>query len=98
MQYVFADTDNVGSKRAFHRLALLLPTLNVHIVRADVGNSTVPEETYPQFEAIVKHATHIRIPGAGHLIAQEKPHELAQEITGYLKTLEKGALGLRARL
>ena len=74
------------------------PTLNVHIIRADVGQSTVPEEAYPQFEAIVKHASHTRIPGAGHLIAQEKPHELALEITGYLKTLEKGALGLKAKL
>lgn len=58
----------------------------------------MPEESYPQFEAIVKHATHTRIPGAGHLIAQEMPHELALEITGYLKTLEKGTLGLQAKL
>jgi pimeloyl-ACP methyl ester carboxylesterase len=50
----------------------------------------------------VPHASHTRIKNAGHLIAQEKPQELAEEITGYLKDLamskQSRSRGARARL
>jgi pimeloyl-ACP methyl ester carboxylesterase len=59
----------------------------------------VPEESYPAFHEIVKHASHTRIPGAGHLIPQELPNQLAAELVGYLKNLDKSAfLGVKAKL
>jgi pimeloyl-ACP methyl ester carboxylesterase len=70
----------------------------VHIIRADVGLSTIPEESYPAFHDIVKHATHTRITGAAHLIAQERPKELTDELVGYLQSLENSKAGIKAKL
>ena len=63
----------------------LPPTINVHIIRADVGNSTIPEDWYEPFHMQCKHATHTRIPGSQHLIAQDRPKELAYEIARWLQ-------------
>lgn len=81
--YVYADAENYGSKRAFHRLALIPSSTPVHIVRGDVGLSVIPEDVYPAFIDIAKHATHARITESGHLVAQEKPKELAEELARY---------------
>lgn len=81
---MYADAENYGSKRAFHRLALIPRSLGLHIVRGDVGQSVIPEDVYPAFREISKHATHARVKNAGHLIAQEKPKGLAAELARYL--------------
>ena len=83
-------------------MSYLPPSIDVHIIRADVGRSTIPEDSYGPFRSVVPHASHTRIKNAGHLIAQEKPQELAEEITGYLKDLamskQSRSRGARARL
>lgn len=87
--YVYADPDTVGSKRAFHRLSYLPASLPIHTIRGDIGHSVIPEEISADFERQVKHATHSRVKGAGHLITQEKPVELGEIIARYLsKTFE----------
>ena len=88
--YVYADVDNHGSKRAFHRLAYLPSSIHAFIVRADVGLSTVPEETFDDFRKIVKNAKHARVANAAHLVVQEKPKELALLIGAFFREVENG--------
>lgn len=77
---VFADPGTAASRRAEARLSTLPPTLPVHFVLADVDRSVIPKEQVKKVVGRVKHATETRIGGAGHLIAQEKPRELAEAI------------------
>lgn len=96
--HVFNDGDNYGSKRAFTRLAWLPRSLNVHIIRAAKGQSTIPDESYSSFYEVIKHATHIRLRNTGHLIAQEKPKYLADELVRYLEAIEESKRSLKAKL
>lgn len=77
----------VGARRASSRLYDLTPSLPVHFLLADVGRSVLDEPSIEHMLTRVPHATHTRVEGAAHLIAQEKPRETAEGIAKVLRRL-----------
>lgn len=77
----------VGARRASARLYTITPSLPVHFLLADVGRSVLDEPSIAQTLAQIPQATHARVEGAGHLIAQEKPKETAEGIARVLRRL-----------
>ncbi|KAL8281173.1 hypothetical protein RQP46_006531 [Phenoliferia psychrophenolica] len=82
---VFADPMASSSRRAFSRLHTLPAELPVHFVFADEGRSVLKEEYLRDLLKEIKHASFARVKGAGHLVAQERPRETAEEMAAFLR-------------
>lgn len=74
-----------SSRRAYSRLHMLPAELPVHFIFAEEGRSVHPESSLRDILAQVKHATHARVNGAGHLLVHERPKETAEAIAAVLK-------------
>lgn len=84
LQLVFADPGASMSSRAFMRLPSIPSNLPVHFVFAADGRSVL--SSGPMIGRVmeqVKHATMVQV-DAGHLVPQEKPAMLADELVRFL--------------
>lgn len=97
-QLVFADPACHASRRAHARLTALRADLPVHFILADVGRSVLPEIGIAALLGQVPHATHTRVEGAGHLVAQERPGEVGRVVGDCLGRWFGRAGGARAKL
>ncbi|SCV72099.1 BQ2448_4793 [Microbotryum intermedium] len=82
---VFGDLTGGAARRAAGRLALLPSTLPVHFIFAEKGSIVPPSPDRENLLQLIPLATHVTIPGSGHLIAQERPTETALVIGQQLR-------------
>lgn len=84
-QLLFGDPNAIASRRASARLSSLPPSLPVHFILADKNRSQLSEDHIEKMLARVRHSTHTRIAGAGHLVAQEQPAKTGKAIADFLR-------------
>ncbi|KAK4704536.1 hypothetical protein P7C70_g1681, partial [Phenoliferia sp. Uapishka_3] len=82
---VFGDCMASSARRAHSRLHTIPAALPVHFIFAEEGRSVLEENDILELVAQVKHASFSRVAGAGHLVAQERPKETAEEIASFLR-------------
>jgi len=80
---IFRDPKN--SQAAFRRLWTITPTLPVHYIFPEYGQSALPEAGLEDLQQAVPHCAVNRVDGASHLIPMEMPNETATGIVNAMR-------------